>query len=677
MSKPFTGLSFCCTGVNSYDRKQLGERISALGGKFQVDLMSLVQYLVVGDRNTEKYKFCVRYRHDIQFISLSTVTDACNSWNSGKNIIVSKDLHPLPAFANFKICVARIDRPPEEELRKLMSERFRQPPKQAVPNVLPEDPFLLDSLASAVSKLGANVSQILSMSCNVVVATSVSGKRGEIAKQWNIPIVHPLWIYDSCLREAALHLQDYELSPQFNAYNSTSFVWKQLYLSRIFQEHNTQIADRLAERLLLKKKPEIWTSIMDSAHPLLTKEAPTDTWEESRNSDTESKEPDVVDDRTKSSLLEETQSTLFQGLSFLPIGLTVPEQNILRTVLESHQGKVITSSEDSDLTHVVMLVRNGPQTELMLLMFPSTIKHRINNKKVKIVTNWFVERSIFYNKLCDDMWARPMLGIVPLKIKRQVCITGFTGVELLHLEKLISYLNLEFCESLNAKRDLLVVNINLFKSSFSKSSPKLFEYRLKEVIDCPVYANGNSTQSVSTLSLKNKMIAAKKWGVPIVSVAYLWEMVAILEGQPNLMIPDIRDLQWCIFAPKSGTNSSKFMVSLSETPSILPNTDNMESSYSNVRLPSPKKFKDRKKYGRIFGRGESLLKKLQAARDLNDDADREPPSGGSSSQDFLTVGYGIEERAEKDKRLLAKLEGTGEKPTKRPRRASHKVEYLK
>lgn len=667
MSKPFHGLNFCCTGVSGVDRQELSDRIVRLGGVFHDDLMSVVRYLIVGSRDTDKYKYSIRCRHDVCFLGPKAVSEFYDRWMAGQDVKVSTDLERLQVFAGFEVCLARITRPPEEEVTRLMSERFRKPPAQAIPKIFPEDPFLEAALVKVLTKLGASVSTALSTSCNLVVATRASGKRYDIAQEWKKPVVHPIWIFDSCLREGALCLEDYALTTEFNTYSGTTFAWKKLYLSRIAHIDMNQLLDRHRERLPLRKKPEIWTSIMDSAHPQLTKEVNIDTWSESTYSELDSKEMDVIDERNS----QEASSTLFQGLSFLPIGLTIPEQNILKDVVESHKGKVVTFSEDESITHIIMLVKNGPQTQLMLLMLPSAVKRRLNDKSIKLVTNWFIERSIFYNRICDDMWARPMLGIVPLNTKRTVCMTGFTGVELLHLEKLVSYLNFEFCETLNSSRDLLVVNINLFMSVLSKESPKLFEYRMKDAINCPVHASRSTSKSVATLSSKNKMTAARKWGIPIVSPAFLWEMVAILEGQANLVIPEVSDVHWCISVPSKGAKFKSRFMTASET---LTRTELIDPSYNSVKLPSPKKTKDREKYGRLVGRGESLLKKLAAAR-KDEDEGREPPSPGASSQEASTVGYGNDEKAEKQKILMEKLEGA-ERPTKRPRRAQP-VEYSK
>lgn len=671
MSKPLLGLTFCCTGLEPVQRQTLEDQIRLLGGLFNLNLTSQVQFLVVTKRDTDKYIFLVRYRHDITFIAPSVIENLYQRWKAGEDIVFTSTLLPLPVFAGFNICVARIDKPSDEIRNKLMSERFRKPPEKAAPRIMPKDPFLTEEIMSILEKLGAAVSKTLTPQCSLLVASSASGRRYTMAKQWNTPVVHPIWVLDSCLREAALHLDDYELSTEFNSYNSTSFVWKKLFLSRIAHV-NSSLKSSRREITPQHKKTEIWTSIMDSAHPLLTKEATTDTWDEHAPSDTESKDPeDTLHVLGQNPQPLPAASTLFIEHHFLPLGLTIPEQKVLRSVVESHQGSIVSFSDDPKITHVVMLVKNGPQTHLMLLMLPSTIKRRISDKSISLVTNWFIERSIFYGKLRADPWSRPMIGMVPLKVKHKVCITGFTGVELLHLEKLISYLHLEFCETLNSSRDLLIVNINLFKSSLSKTSPKLFEYEPREILDCPVYANGTNSKSIAVLSTRNKMAAARKWSIPIVSLAFLWEMINILEKQPTLMTPEVANPNWCVFAPPKDCKNSSFMngaASMSHNAMasevLVPPTND-----TSVRLPSPKKVKDKERYGRLVGRGESLLKKLEAAKE-SADANREPPSEGPSSQDTSMIGYGNDEKAEQHKLLMEKLEGSSTRPTKRPRRAT-------
>ena len=94
-----------------------------------------------------------------------------------------------------------------------------------------------------------------------------------------------------------------------------------------------------------------------------------------------------------------------------------------------------------------------------------------------------------------------------------ISITGFSGVDLLHLEKLITLLGANYYDSLTRKRSLLLI-------------PD------KEM-------NGP------------KVVKATEWGIPIVHVSWLWEVIS--KGNDQI---DINP--WC--DNPSGT-SSAFIIS--------------------------------------------------------------------------------------------------------------------
>ncbi|OBA21106.1 hypothetical protein METBIDRAFT_41878 [Metschnikowia bicuspidata var. bicuspidata NRRL YB-4993] len=689
MSKPFLGMNFCCTGLVSAHRQQLGSQITAMGGTLHSDLMSLVDYLVVGGRRTEKYKYSVRYRHDIAFVSPEAVADLHARWVAGADNDLDIRRHLLPVFSGFTVCVARVDRPLPEHHTRLFGERFRQPPAGAMPPVVPQDPFLATDLIGAMQELGADVSATLTSDCAVLVGTAAEGKRYRMALEWHVPVVHPMWVYDSCLRGAALHLDDYELTPGApNLYSSTLFAWKSLYLTRLRPERVLVAVVEKRERPVLKKTSDVWTSIMSSTHVPVAKQVQgSSSWAEAlalgSGADPESGaglEP-AVDSSARAASETHTGTgsdadpgpQLFRGLTFLPVGLSVPEQNLLRRVVESHRGAVATASDDVTISHILLRVRDGPQAHLMLLMLPRATVRRVSAKQIAVVTDWFVERSVYYNALRQDAWCRPMPGLVPLLRRFKVCVSGFTGVELLHIEKLVGLLNLEFCDVFSSKRDLLVVNINVFRKTLTAASPALFDYAPTELLDCPVYTNGDDSRSVSAMSTRNKINAAKKWNIPVVSAAYLWEMVQILGDQPNLKLPEISDRAWCIFAPnKSGKFSS--LIDFASGTGHKQGGDVLacdeEPLDVRVQLPSPRKSKDKHRYGRLVGGGESLTDKILRSKegDALEDRDGDGEADISINDENLTqVGYGSAGSNMGENDLWKKVEDLHERLPKRRR----------
>lgn len=645
----------------------------ALGGTHYTDLMSLVKYLVVGNRNTEKYRYSIRYRHDIVFLPVSAVSDIHSRWVSGADSGLDVAPAVLPVFSSFVVCIARVERPSTQDVVKLFGEKFRLPPSGAVAPTRVKDAFLVDEIVLAMTQLGAKVSTTLTPACNVLVGTDTAGRRYTMAKQWGIPAVHPLWVYDSCLRGAALDLDDYVVSEDAaNLYNNGCFVWKKLYTLRA----EVRPAKEGEKRVPLKRSLHIWTSIMDNHTSHTTRLIKDSTWDDPGSGD----ELDTPNGKYNASTASKTSpetvaSALFLGYKFLPVGFSIPQQRVLSKVVESHQGEIADLGDDSTITHILLLVKNGPQANLMLLALPSALKRKVNNKDVHIVTDWFIERSIFYNRVCHDMWAKPLQGLVPLATRYKVSVSGFTGVELLHIEKLIGYLNLEFCENLSANRDLLIINVNLFKAAFMKNSPALFQYKHKDILNCPVYSTGDDSRSVATLSSKNKINAAKKWNIPIVSIAYLWEMIEKLAGKANLQMPDILDLTWCIFAPQAmarPTTLLDFVRKMSNNflTQQQPNHDNEEES---VQLPSPRKSKDKQKYGRLAGGGQSLTEKLKRAKedtpDVSLQANRGPDETFDNDEVLTQVGYDNQDSINSKEELMKKLEGNTERTAKRLRRS--------
>lgn len=666
MDKPFQGLTFCCTGIQSTERHDVAEKIVALGGTHYTDLMSLVMYLVVGSRNTEKYRYSIRYRHDVTFLAPSAITDIHLRWVQGHDSGLGLAERVLPVFSSFVVCVARIERPPAGTLAKLFAEKFRTPPAGATSETRIRDAFLPTEIIEVMAKLGAKVSTTLTPHCNVLVGTDTAGRRYTMAAQWGVPAVHPLWVFDSCLRGAALDLDDYVVSDHSTLYNNASFVWRKLYAWRT-EKHTVD----KRERGPIKKSLAIWSSIMDQSHSHLSHVVHDSTWDEA-HSDNETESPKGTGAPESASVASDPPvSALFLGFRFLPVGYLIPQQKVLKRVVESRQGELAESGDDSTITHVLVLVKNGPQASLMLLVLSSAMKRRVNNKDVQVVTDWFIERSIFYNRVCQDLWSRPLPGLVPLPTRYKVCVSGFTGVELLHIEKLVGYLNLEFCDVLNSRRDLLIVNVNVFKSAFLKNSPTLFEYRHKDILNCPVASSGDESRSVAALSAKNKISAAKQWNIPVVSVAYLWEMIEMLAGKAHLHMPDILDLTWCIFAPLTMARPTTLMDFVRKMSNNFLTQSKDDGEEDSVLLPSPRKSKNKQKYGRLAGGGESLTEQLKRARDETPESNVQNDQNQNADESFteLTqVGYENQESLHSKQELMKKLEGSSERPSKRLRR---------
>lgn len=695
MRRPFDGLSFCCTGLLSNVRDEVARKITSLGGTHYSDLMSDVQYLIVGERSTAKYDYCLRKRADIRFITHDAILSIHALWLKCEDPNapgIDINTYRKPVFDAVNVCLARVELDIELLRTLFQRDHFRlRALKYILPQMKIQEYLSPANLTKVVCDNGGKVTESLTMANSCVVSTEMSGRRYEKALEWKIKVVHPVWIFDCMVRGALLDPKDYILNSSKNYYGGCE-VWDEYVDEMVIANRRKQPTDD-GPRRRAQNNSEIWNSIMDHTKMQSRKLAKSSVWDDDESDDNE-RFSNFTEDRFRNSDLSRSKTEtaddydgyfekqreseginhLFLGFTFVIVGFTPHQTSLLTNVLTKHNGEVTSTTDVSEtITHVIVPAANGAQSSTMLRILPSEVKAQITNGNIKVVTEWFVERSIYYKKLTFDRWGMPMKGLVPLSKKFKICITGFTGIELLHIEKLIQYLNFEFCESLAAQRDLLVVNINLFKLALTKSSPQLFQYKQKDIIDCPIYQQG-STTSVSNISTKNKINAAKNWGIPIVSIAYLWEILERSVGKLTLVTPDIVDLKWCLFAP-SGFSRPQTLLEyvknlsgnhLENTPESLPPRKREREEDQPLRLPSPRKPRSkRQNYGRLTGgknevsdpegnREDTPLKELP----LEEEAD-------ITIEEDVQVRYEDPESIRKDRMLLQKLGSSPKEGEKR------------
>lgn len=597
--KPFLGLTFCCTGVEATTRNETMKIIESMGGVQYLDLMTDVQYLIVGNRKTQKYQFCIKNRLDIKYLTTEAVFKVHEQWLTGDDDVDKLlDEYKLPVFSEMSVCFSRVELT-QSQVKHLLSSSFRR---------AEEKQFTEKQLLKQFTQNGGVAKESLLNNQNCMISADPRGTRYNKAKEWGIPVIHPVWIIDSILRGAALDFDDYLLtSDPLEIYENGCNVWLELF-NKEKRPTTRQLPRQAVEepkKLKRGKRTEIWNSIMD--HTSYEKKGPMavdKTWDEESDSENY-EEIEYV-----KPVVGMARSSLFLGFKFLLVGFTVRESDLLSGGIEAFQGEITTDVDDTSMSHIIIPANRGSEASYLLRALPSGIKLMVTSGDIKVVTEFFIEQCMFYKKVVLDRWGQPIKGLMNSSRKFKVSTTGFTGIELLHIEKLIKFLNLEYCESFSELRDLLILNVNLFKESFMKNSPKLFQYPYKDILNCPTYQSGQS--SVSLLSAKNKIDAAKKWSIPVVSIAFLWEIFEKSQYKSALIIPELNDPQWCIHAPinyirpKSLIEYIKSMGDsgpIKDSGEISKNTiiDDDHDDGGGVRLPSPRKSRPKQKYGKLMG----------------------------------------------------------------------------
>lgn len=633
--KPFDGLTFCCTSIPLKLREDLAAKIASLGGIHYNDLMSDVNYLIVGNRRTDKYKFCIKNRYDVKFIPPQAITTIYDKWLEGDEAVGMIDHCLLPVFGGLTVCVSRV----ANHENRLETEPFRTHSRHRVADV-----FDVTKLSAWIHDHGGTVTDSLTVSNSCVVTTETRGKRYLKAIEWDIPVVHPIWVLDSLLRDAALDCGDYTLrdplrEPDYT-YGTGCKVWNKWFQYRSSTPQKEDSGSEVVAVKPAKKNRAVWQSIMLNQALKPTTAHRKNAWDEE-----EENEEDAMEDPSSGPKIPQPLQNrdLFVNFVFTILGFLSSQSDVITNVINTNGGRVVDPAS-KNITHVLVPSRTSNQASLLLEKLPDSTRHKTVQGTVTIVTEWFVERCLFYGKIVLDSWGKPLKSLMASAKPFKVCITGFTGIELLHLEKLINYLNFEYCDTLTSDRDLLVFNINVFKPSLAKNSPKLFEYPSIDVVDCPVYQPG--TSSVSVTSSKNKIKAAKQWHIPIVSISYIWDIV--LHGS----LPNIQDLTWCLYAP--GTCKPNSM--LDYVKSNIETTPKKRRD-QGIKFPSPRRNSKRQKFGRIVGRGSPTVtdRLLEESRVDQEDEEHDITNIDELQEDL--VGYQDAKSVQESEKLLRKLGG--------------------
>lgn len=502
-------LTFCCTGLTFDQKSEISHKITAMGGSYYVDLRSDVQYLLVGDKFTDKYSFCIKNRPDIVFLKPSAIDLMYRQFKNGHKF-VSPNAYKLPVFETLKICLSNV----------VTDELFDA------------SQYSTNDLVELITANGGVVSNNLTINQNVVITNVAKGKRYLKALEWKIPVIHPVFLLASLKRGASVSPGEYLLA-NYPDWLANHVVDKpdsmSLQPNQMSLLSNSMIdKPSLDEGLKIKKNPQIWDSLMNP-----------------QGSRKEIAPPEVQ---------KEVKLSIFNRKKFKLVHFSPQQMAILTNIITKNDGQVVTEAAD------ILLVPFGlKSTELSALT---------KNFKIPIKTEWLVERSMYYTKWTDDEWSEPIMALSHANHWFNISLSGFKGIELLHITKLCEHLGFSINENFNSKINLLIINIKIFESKL----PQNLFYNLN-LINC-------SFNSINYISTKNKILAAKNWKVPIISVNYLFEIVS--QSAEFVEYPNLKNLDWCLYYPNK---SNEFIEYLGG------------ESNDSLKLPSPKKMK--RKFGKL------------------------------------------------------------------------------
>lgn len=602
-----------------------------MGGTHSSNLMSDVKVLIVGSRNTDKFKFSVRNRSDVLFVRAESINEIHENWINNRDkadpTLVDINYFRLPIFQGLTVCVSRLT----------TDQWFSVEDKEYLITQLTEN--------------GAGVSDSLTGSTSCVLINEKSGKRYTMAKKWQIPNVHPRWVIDSLKRKAALDFQYYDIdlvSPE-RIGEGSCLVWDELQSKR---KRRRVVAD---EEDQVKKKPEVWRSIMTDVkqHNALQSKSRDTTWDDGENLEHDEVEK-VEEDKAhkpkkiKSFVQLAIESKLFAEKTFKVEFFEDDKMLLLKKTIQSHSGEVLNEDSDTEPDYLI-IPSDFPTTAIPI--------HLKSSRHTHLVTEFFVERSLHYKTIKEDTWGEPFYQEISKGVQDMtISLTGFQGIELLHVSKMLQLSGIKLHDYLTKERDMLMVNYDILRPKsgehLTAKYPTLFNKDFKL-----------NVQQANIMSTKKKLSFAKANSIPIVTITYLFD--SFFKG----MLSNINNRECCVYCPKwdhlkeklrplTVMDTTRQQMTTGESKPPLPKSD---SSLSLPKLPSPIRNKRHDNRSRLVGRAEVSNFKDNLHESVSNDPELQEDDTPKSTQ----IGY---DDSEAGTNLLELLTGASKgKPMARDR----------
>ncbi|KAM3163367.1 Dpb11p [Lachancea thermotolerans] len=557
MQKPLQGITFCPTALPEDASRSVSRKVAKLGGGFSKDLTKLVNVLVVGSVATNKYRFAVQNRADMAFVGVDAIDTIYDLWLAGDDISmeshsnfsgiknprermlsVLRTRHQLGALKDFVVFIGRVGDDQEGKL----------------------SPDSLERLCVEQGVHSCNTRHFVKESHwnrpTVFVTDCSRGARVDAARSQGLPIVHPKWILDchnrSALLDFAYYLLENNEHVSFEVVGAGSCMcWDQISFQPSSAAANAHEDDsRLSQRVVLDKFASdghrLWNSVMHKTKKI----SPAETF------------PLPNAEKTKE------LPGLFHDKHCYLLGFPQKHKAVLHNIIVRNSGSCYDYEDGVQVC------------EPSYLVIPSNVPRytpaSVDELFTHVVTEFFFERCLHYKKLLrPDPWCSPFFSnfeVIPSDHLRQnltvseplkVAITGFQGVELLHITKILEYLEpsgLKLSQKLNKETNVLIINLGAL-NSIPESHP-LWKNQYASM-----FGEGKKLEQnqIHRNSMKRKIEFIKqRHSIPVVTAAFILELFSrVSKAKGQLKVSSrihLNDVNWCISCPKG--NKDQFYCDL-------------------------------------------------------------------------------------------------------------------
>lgn len=557
--KPLHNITFCPTGINDEDiSRAISKKIIKLGGYYSKDLTRQVNVLIIGQTKiTNKYKFAVRHRYDMIFINVDVIDILYERWLAGDDIAMTNELkktdgesvttstlnmlrmrYSSHALENFYVFIGRIENYSIDEVEKLchLQKCYK----------CNSTHFVKDC------NIRSDVNTVL------FITDSLHGARARAALEQNIAIVHYKWVLDCYKRKAMLEYDPHYLLSKIPP--NTPFEKIGLGSCECWDS----LENPKMSNLLESNDPTVTATSTTSANLFSKFKSQGDKiWQKAMSGD--SKSSHTLPSTTRLLPLplpsssaaegEAKNESVFKNCTF-HIAEAFPDSHskILKRVIEQNSGVV----DPTDAKYVVV-PSNVPLNKLFDVKLEEIDKI--------VVTEFFIERCLHYKTLISppDSWSKPFYLSSDVRLNPsksllhnsnqmlQVAITGFNGVELLHLDKILQIMKpmgIKFTEYLNKTTDLLIINLSSL-SSIPHTHP-LWKNKYGDLFTMQMETDNRMSSRVFRNSMKRKIEFVKQeHSIPVVTPAFLIDLLlhtSKLKSKKEVVY--LNNVNWCIICPR-------------------------------------------------------------------------------------------------------------------------------
>lgn len=377
-----------------------------------------------------------------------------------------------------------------------------------------------DYIMKLVTHFGSEVKSSFRKDKTTVVVSAVKeGARYKAAVEMGLTVVHPQWVLDSCTCLSLLPKDLYDITK----YDSPQDIPRIVKLKRKRAGINYSEPDNELFREVFSK------------------------------------------DNNKNRYHDKKTKDIFKGILFAYSDFDEPQAKKVIEVIKNHGGE-ITDRIDQNVSFLVV-PSNKP--------FDSKT---IGSSHVFVVTEWFIQRCINYQTILKDSWSLPR-PYLDLTYHFKIHITGFGPLEHHHIKLLVKNLGLTFQDELTSDCSFLICELNQLGLT-PENTPALFKYKPSDMLRQRTQVND---KTVNVELIKKKINSAKSWSIPIVSLAFLWEM------SETGVLPEILDPRWLIFGPPNLKPDDDFLQYTRNVTNGTFQTQPSKRSHEEEQDPEPEK----------------------------------------------------------------------------------------